>query len=225
MSEKKPWYKKWWIVVVIGIMLANMIAVPFIINWAYMAGKDLKEANTAYSASDLIIFYGSFLSFLGTVALGALALWQNKKANDTNEMIMEMTRREKMTYFYPTGLNAILDENPSINFINKGNSFGTINNIEIRINSRFHKKGAVGYFIDNNENRGIQVKLRKEDFQKDELNISFIFTWNNSFGFRYIQEMDLIFEKYNDPILKTDGFLFKNSLNRFKEYKEEVTND
>ena len=105
-----------------------------------MKGTPDGKADTSFSASDMLSLYGSILAFLGTVALGGLALYQNKKANNTNEMIMEMTRREKMAYFYPTGLNTISCLKPSICFINKGNSFGTITNIQIKINSVLYKE-------------------------------------------------------------------------------------
>ena len=62
-----------------------LLSIPFIINYAYLIGTVDGSVNTVYSASDLILFYGSFLAFLGTVSLGTLALWQNKIANKQNE--------------------------------------------------------------------------------------------------------------------------------------------
>ena len=35
-----------------------------------------------WGTEDVLNFYGTFLSFIGTVSLGAIALWQNKKANE-----------------------------------------------------------------------------------------------------------------------------------------------
>ena len=50
-----------------------------------MSGLDLKGPNTAFSASDLLSFYGSLLSLLGSVALGYVAIYQNKRITDLNE--------------------------------------------------------------------------------------------------------------------------------------------
>lgn len=64
----KPWYQKWWVWL---IALAIILAVPFAINESYKAGKGYQ---TLWEAKDVLSFYGSFLAFLGTIALGALAL-------------------------------------------------------------------------------------------------------------------------------------------------------
>jgi len=39
------------------------------------------------TVGDVLGFYGSILAFLLTIALGALALWRNGKANKTNEKL------------------------------------------------------------------------------------------------------------------------------------------
>ena len=74
----KPWHKKWWVWTVI-ILIAGSI--PFIINHLYMLGLDLQEPNTAFSASDLLSFYGATLTFLGTTFLGLVAYRQNETHN------------------------------------------------------------------------------------------------------------------------------------------------
>ena len=85
MKVNKPWYKKWGIWLLGAFVTLCLLSIPFIINGAYLNGTGDGSVNTVFSASDLILFYGSFLAFLGTVALGALALWQNKIANKQNE--------------------------------------------------------------------------------------------------------------------------------------------
>lgn len=45
---------------------------------------------TDYSAGEVLGFWGSFLAFIGTFVLGAIALWQNKKVNDINERLLEI---------------------------------------------------------------------------------------------------------------------------------------
>ena len=56
--------------------------VPFLINLCYINNKGI---STVWGGQDLLSFYGTILSFLGSVALGAVAIYQNKKAFDTNK--------------------------------------------------------------------------------------------------------------------------------------------
>lgn len=92
----KPWHKKWWICPIGVILIILLIAIPFIINCAYMKGLTLENPNTAFSASDLLSFYGTVLTFAGTVALSALALWQNKQiALKSQEYTELMARNEQ----------------------------------------------------------------------------------------------------------------------------------
>lgn len=62
-----------------------LVIIPLIINCTYLIGTPNGITNTKFEASDMLSFYGSFLAFLGTVALGILALWQNNKFKDEND--------------------------------------------------------------------------------------------------------------------------------------------
>lgn len=92
----KPWYKKWWVWFVGVILTAVLIAVPFIINYVYMKGLTLKEPNTAFSASDLLSLYGSILSLLGTVILGAITVVQNTRATKISQTVFEEQQRAQL---------------------------------------------------------------------------------------------------------------------------------
>ncbi len=61
----------------IGMGIYLVIWLWFIIDGFIPTGNGIEKR-------DWLAFSGSYLSFLGTIALGALALWQNKKANDVN---------------------------------------------------------------------------------------------------------------------------------------------
>ena len=71
----KPWYEKWgfWSGCVVIFIL-----IPLIINYIYMMGLELQNPNTIFSASDLLSFYGSTLTFLGTFTLGTFAYKQTE---------------------------------------------------------------------------------------------------------------------------------------------------
>lgn len=91
----KPWHKKWWIWLIGVILIILLVAIPFIINCAYMKGLTLESPNTAFSASDLLSFYGTVLTFAGTVALSALALWQNKQIALKSQEYTELMERNE----------------------------------------------------------------------------------------------------------------------------------
>lgn len=65
--------------------MALLISIPFIINCLYLKGVRLASPNTSFSASDMLGLFGSLLTFFGTIALGALALWQNHNLYNNEE--------------------------------------------------------------------------------------------------------------------------------------------
>lgn len=85
LKEKIPVYNKWWFLLIAILVAILLMSIPFIISWAYLKGTANGQPNTAFSASDIILFYGSILSFIGTVSLGILALWQNHIFKKTTE--------------------------------------------------------------------------------------------------------------------------------------------
>lgn len=65
------------------------IIVPFCINEFYKIGEGYF---TLWEAKDVLAFYGSYISFIGTILLGILALYQNdifKKENDKAQLKLE----------------------------------------------------------------------------------------------------------------------------------------
>lgn len=50
----------------------------------------------AWNAGDLLGYIGAFFSFFGTVSLGVLALWQNKKANDINRRLYKLEASKQL---------------------------------------------------------------------------------------------------------------------------------
>lgn len=59
-----------------------IISIPFLINESYIQNKG---CITVWEGKDLLAFYGSILSFIGTVSLGILALWQNHQFKNLGE--------------------------------------------------------------------------------------------------------------------------------------------
>jgi hypothetical protein len=75
-KTKKPLYKKWWFWAIFSIVLAVSIAVAFLINEMYKHSGYI----TLWDAGDALSFYGEYLSFIGTLIIGA-AIFLSKKAN------------------------------------------------------------------------------------------------------------------------------------------------
>ena len=85
-----------WVFVIIVFLILFVIIIPLLINNAFQRGVNKVIINTDLSSSDILIFYGAALSFIGTIVLGALALWQNKKLNDVNRKLHDYQRRQKI---------------------------------------------------------------------------------------------------------------------------------
>jgi hypothetical protein len=83
----KTKYPHFYLVTLLCVLL--IVSIPVLIWLVYFIGRNGKGIPTGISAGDLLGFYGSLLAFAGTIALGALALWQNKKANDLNKTLTE----------------------------------------------------------------------------------------------------------------------------------------
>ena len=92
---KKPWF-------FIILFLASLI-IPFVINWAYKCGLNSENAFvTMWGADDVLSFYGSYLSAIGTIVLGIVAIYQNNKASEqterANELAEQMQRLEQARF-------------------------------------------------------------------------------------------------------------------------------
>ena len=80
--SKKKISPLWFIVPLSIIAFGFLCYVPFWINSAYLKGG---EYQTVWNGSEFLAFYGSLLSALGALFLGALSIWQNKQMQKTNE--------------------------------------------------------------------------------------------------------------------------------------------
>ena len=89
---KKPWYLYKWIWIVVSVM---SWLVPYAINEAYQC-KSEKVYITEWGAADVLSFYGSFLSFAGSVVLGLVAVEQSRKANHLSERMLDLEERQEI---------------------------------------------------------------------------------------------------------------------------------
>lgn len=90
------WMKKNWSTVLIVIIIV-IIIVPFLINIAFKVNAINNLFKAEWNAGDVLSYYGDILSFIGTVSLGLLSLWQNKKIEEkSNEHTRYLENIEKI---------------------------------------------------------------------------------------------------------------------------------
>lgn len=68
------------------------LVIPIVIWFVYLVGHFWPLIPTDISAGELLSFWGTVLSFIGTICLGALALWQNIKANSISKRLSLIER-------------------------------------------------------------------------------------------------------------------------------------
>ena len=124
-KDNDKWYKKWWLWLLIVIIIVFVI--PIVINFCY---TKIDFCPTDWNGGDALQFYGSILSFIGTILLGVLALWQNYTLNKQNVSYQRMLEIKDLPVFQ---INIIcfdgLLSNPKIQITNITNNVAT--NFEI----------------------------------------------------------------------------------------------
>ena len=91
------WIKKHWIIVLL-LTFVVVLGVPIGIHLLFKIHPRVSFFSAEWSAGDALNYYGSILSFIGTVVLGALALYQNrliKTEADKRAAILEEKEHEK----------------------------------------------------------------------------------------------------------------------------------
>ena len=111
-------------------IISGIILVVLTLGIAIAVNESYKVTNgyvTLWQPADALDFYGSYLAFLGTVVLGAVAVHQSKKAHSLNEQLQKLQQAQYVSmisakkvmlgtrsHSTPTYLNAQM---PKINFI------------------------------------------------------------------------------------------------------------
>ena len=94
MLEKLKKYQKF----VIILLILGITGVPIVIHLLFKINFNIKWLQAEWSAGDILVYYGSVLSFLGTVLLSSLALWQNheiKVESDKHTQYLEQLEARK----------------------------------------------------------------------------------------------------------------------------------
>lgn len=93
--------KKRTVFLTIGVVLVLIVALLFLIvlNWMFSVPAPYDFLAVEWDVEDALAFYGSYLSFLGTIVLGAVTVYQTNKAyklsqksNDQTDVANELSR-------------------------------------------------------------------------------------------------------------------------------------
>lgn len=85
-------------IIIFLFFIALVFGVPIIINECYLKNDGYL---TVWDGSDVFAYYASVLSFIGTVILGGITVWQNRKAIETNNKLVELETKSTRGYFIP----------------------------------------------------------------------------------------------------------------------------
>lgn len=85
------------IILIIFIFCFIIFFVPFLINVVFKIDFNISLLQSEWTAGDALNFYGSVLSFIGTITLGTISVWQTKKANNLSEKVLENSLIESTT--------------------------------------------------------------------------------------------------------------------------------
>ena len=88
------------VIIVFAIVLFAVVGVPLFINWAFSKPAWCDFFAVDWDAEDALAYYGSVLSFIGTVSLGAITVLQTRKvhkqtdtANNISTDALEQTKQ------------------------------------------------------------------------------------------------------------------------------------
>lgn len=73
--------------IILGLLIL-FIGIPLIINYLYLS--DLVLVYTDWGAKEVLSFYGSVLTFLGTTSLGIVTIILSNQANDMNKRMLDL---------------------------------------------------------------------------------------------------------------------------------------
>ena len=79
-------------VLIIMLSIVASVLLYFAIWGWFQIDGNISNGN-GLQKNDWLGFFGNFLAFIGTVILGAVAVWQNKKANETAEQANDLSKK------------------------------------------------------------------------------------------------------------------------------------
>lgn len=83
--------------IIIFLFLFFIIVMPLILNWIYYLDAPCNFLAVGYDISSILNYYGAILTFIGTVSLGIITVYQNyisqKKTDEVNKLTLELQKK------------------------------------------------------------------------------------------------------------------------------------
>lgn len=86
---------------VIGIVVLLLLGGPLMINVLFKHSAPVEILRAEWDAKDALSYYGSALSFLSTLILSGLAIWQNRRIQEENLKYTEQLEKMERAKFAP----------------------------------------------------------------------------------------------------------------------------
>lgn len=137
------------LIILISSLILLMIFVPFGINESYKAENGYV---TVWSGDDLLIYFGSILSALGTIIIGLVAFKQNEKTNEINDRLLKIQEINSTPYLHIDAVGSkiqsfdLMDIDILLGLRNESN--GVINIVEVsdlKINALFKENFTIPF--------------------------------------------------------------------------------
>lgn len=97
------WFKRYKVLIIILVFVA-VVGIPLLIHWLFKIYPSNPFWIAEWTAGELLGYYGSVLAFIGTIILGALALYQNNalqiESNKRAKLLEQRELEEKMPRFF-----------------------------------------------------------------------------------------------------------------------------
>lgn len=90
-------HKKISLGIIVFLLLFFIIIMPLVLNWLYYSDAPSDFFEVGYGISNILDYYGSILTFIGTVSLGIITVYQNyvsqKKTDEVNKLTLELQKK------------------------------------------------------------------------------------------------------------------------------------
>lgn len=186
------WLKKHKILVCV-LSFIIVLGVPLAIHILFKINSGIPFFEAEWTAGDALGYYGSILSFIGTVVLGILALYQNrliKEESDKREKLFEQREYERNI--------------PKFTVMSQG-STGNCSNLD---------------FVISNISENVANYVELNDIKILSSNGDTYWSSKKGYSFAVIQPMNSVHVKLDNPSIKIDGYSFHIAMQCVDKYNE-----
>lgn len=182
--------------IAILLLLIIIIGIPIAINWLYKQAALSTFFVAEWEAADALSYYGSVLTFLGTVALSTLSLWQNhqiKAGNDKHTAFLEQMEKAKNALHFKIQVAALLDNASKVKIILNNLTENIAYNISVsnlqiinRVSGAPYWESPLKIAYDHlGAFMGWEIELNNPEMPGMEYYMAFIISYDDKYGDTY----------------------------------------